>query len=251
MTRRAQNCWPGRWLMGACAFLALAGCDLPGKPQTEDMFVPPDQEVRFDYLYRTNCAGCHGAEGYFGPAPPLNNTLFLNIVPDEVLAMVIAGGRPQMLMPAFAHDRGGHLTDQQVAVLAGGIKARWLLTRATPQDLPAYSIPESGRGNAQKGLAVFARACASCHGAEGYGGSYGDKPTGRPVGAIHNPAFLALISEQALRRYVITGRPDLEMPSYQDNMGRPEGFKPLSPAEIDDLVALLATWKKEGATPGL
>jgi len=70
------------------------------------------------------------------------------------------------------------------------------------------------------------------------------------AGAIHDAAFLSLISDQALRRYVITGRPDLGMPNYADGENRPEGFKPLTPGAIEDLVALLAHWRKNGPEDG-
>jgi len=73
-----------------------AGCDvdLPGRPRPGDRPVRADQDVRFSALYGQNCAGCHGAEGKLGPAPPLNDALFLELVPDSVLARVIAEGRP-------------------------------------------------------------------------------------------------------------------------------------------------------------
>ena len=53
--------------------------------------------------------------------------------------------------------------------------------------------------------------CAGCHGEQGRGGE--------KVGAINSPALLALLSDQILRRYIITGRPDpdrpdLSMPGY-------------------------------------
>jgi cytochrome c oxidase cbb3-type subunit 3/ubiquinol-cytochrome c reductase cytochrome c subunit len=70
------------------------------------------------------------------------------------------------------------------------------------------------------------------------------------VGAINDPDFLALISDQALRRLVITGRPDLGMPDYADPKGRPEGFKPLTSQEVTDVVALLAYWRKGGSING-
>jgi len=89
---------------------------------------------------------------------------------------------------------------------------------------------------------VFARACAGCHGSQGQGGKNGD----RQVGAINNQAFLALISDQAIRRYAITGRPDLGMPAFDGHNGRSAEFRPLSSAEIDDLVALLASWTRSG-----
>jgi hypothetical protein len=91
---------------------------------------------------------------------------------------------------------------------------------------------------------VFAHACAGCHGSRGQGGKYGD----RRVGAINNQAFLALISDQELRRYAITGRPDLGMPAYDGKAGRSRQFRPLTSAEIDDLVALLAYWRQGRST---
>jgi mono/diheme cytochrome c family protein len=96
--------------------------------------------------------------------------------------------------------------------------------------------------NKDGGARVFARACASCHGSQGQGGKDGDQQ----IGAINNQAFLTLISDQALRRYIITGRPDLGMPAFNDNHGRPPEFRPLSSAEIDDLVAFLAYWRQGG-----
>src|SRR5262252_6151177 len=89
-----------------------AGCDLPGKPTEADRPVPADQVKDFDVLYSTHCAGCHGADGKLGPAPPLNDPLFLAIVPDAELLRVITEGRSvtpvqKSPMPAFARERGG------------------------------------------------------------------------------------------------------------------------------------------------
>ena len=87
--------------------------------------------------------------------------------------------------------------------------------------MPPYLAPAgAGGGNKDEGARVFARACAGCHGSQGQGGKNGE----RPVGAINDPAFLALISDQALRRYAITGRPDLGMPAFDGKDGRPAGF---------------------------
>src|SRR5215469_1594554 len=107
--------------------LLAAGCDLPGKPKPDDRPVPADQVKDFGTLYATHCAGCHGADGKLGPAPPLNDPLFLAIVPDAELLRVIAEGRvvgpdQKSPMPAFAQERGGPLTSAQVKVLADKIK---------------------------------------------------------------------------------------------------------------------------------
>ena len=88
---------------------------------------------------------------------------------------------------------------------------------------------------------VFARACAVCHGERGQGLREGD-------GAIHDPVFLALVSDQALRRYVITGRPDLGMPNFDEARPDDPDFKSLTGQEVTDLVELLASWRHDHAT---
>jgi cytochrome c oxidase cbb3-type subunit 3 len=222
-----------------------AGCDLPGRPKRADRPVPENQVVNFDALYATHCVGCHGVDGKLGPAPPLNDPVFLAIVPNAELLRVITEGRvvtpaQKSPMPAFARDRGGPLTDAQVKALADGIKERWGPSPLKAQSLPSYLAPAGTHGaNKDEGARVFARACAGCHGSQGQGGKDGEQQ----AGAINNQAFLALISDQALRRTVITGRPDLGMPPFDGNNGRPPEFRSLSSAEIDDLVALLAYWR--------
>jgi len=238
------------WSPGLLVSLSLlaAGCDLPGRPNPAGRPVAADQVTDFEPLYATHCAGCHGTDGKMGPAPPLNDRLFLAIVPDEELLRVITEGRAvtpaqKSPMPAFARDKGGPLTTAQVKALAEGIKQRWRPARHEAQALPHYLAPAGANGAIKKeGHRVFARACAGCHGSQGQGGNDGD----RPVGAISDWAFLALVSDQALRRYVITGRPDLGMPAFDGNTGRPEEFRPLSSVEIDHLVALLASWRRVG-----
>jgi mono/diheme cytochrome c family protein len=222
-----------------------SGCDLPGRPKASDRWVAPQNEKSFDGLYRLNCAGCHGANGKLGPAPPLNDELFLALVPDEILKHVIADGRPGTLMPAFSVDKGGALTAEQVLVLSDGLKP---VPRA-PADAPPYLLesakPDRG-GDNEAGMAVFASACASCHGERGQGRYYSGELDSKPAAAINVPAFLTLYSDQALRRLVITGRPDLGMPDCTDRHGRPDEFKPLTSREVTELVALLASWR-EGA----
>jgi mono/diheme cytochrome c family protein len=226
-----------------------AGCDLPGQPDPADRPVPADQVKDFGVLYATHCAGCHGADGKLGPAPPLNDPIFLAIVHDEELRRVITEGRAvtaaqKSPMPAFARDRGGPLTAAQVAALAEGIKVRWGPTKPEPQLPPPCLAPAGASGaNKDEGARVFARACAGCHGSQGQGGKDGE----RQVGALNQQAFLALISDQALRRYAITGRPDLGMPAFDGNNGRPVEFRPLSSTEIANLVALLAYWRRGGS----
>jgi mono/diheme cytochrome c family protein len=242
--------------------------------------VPADQVANFDTLYKTNCAGCHGADGKLGPAPPLNDPLFLAIVPDPELLRVISGGRAvtpaqRSPMPAFGLDKDGPptagpagvvvevreethagarlaspLTAAQVKVLAEGIKKRWGPPLSPAGEVPKYLAPKRAgevKRDEGAGKRVFGQFCAGCHGKEGEG----VERDGRLRRKINDPAFLALISDQELRRYAITGRPDLGMPPFDGEDGRPkEDFKPLTSVEIDDLVALLAYWRLGGTANG-
>jgi mono/diheme cytochrome c family protein len=242
----------------AFAFVALAlvvaGCEPPGKPNPAGKPILPDQVLDFHRLYAANCAGCHGANGQLGPAPPLNDPLFVAIVPEAELLRVIGQGRAGTPMPPFARSQGGPLTEEQVKVLATGIKSHWKpdepLGQSPPEHAPPeYALPVRGAaqaalGSRQRGAEVFARACGECHGASGGG----VEKEGVVENAINVPAFLALVSDQALRRVIITGRPDLGMPTYAEHDGRPDDFQPLSSEEINDLVALLADWRASGAT---
>jgi mono/diheme cytochrome c family protein len=237
----------GRGAALACAsgslLALLAGCDLAGKPNPDDRAIPGNQVRSFAVLYKDNCAGCHGADGKLGPAPPLNDKIFLDGVPNDVLLEVITDGRMGTPMPAFAHEQGGMLTAEQVKVLAEGIKPHWGGTAEPRPGLPSYLTPKGAKGNREAGVKLFATACAGCHGERGQGGTNDE----RPAGAINDPAFLSLISDQALRRLIITGRPDLGMPHYSSPLGRPPSFQPLTSQDISDLVALLAYWRQGGS----
>lgn len=224
-------------------FAALAvGCTKTSVPHSEGRPVRSDQVIDFATLYGRNCAGCHGADGQFGPAPPLNDPLFLAIVPDAVLWHMVSEGRPGTPMPAFSREKGGSLTDEQIKIIAEGIKSRWKAKR--PEEPPPEYLVSGNQkaGDAGRGLKVFERACASCHGKEGLGGA--DK-----VGPINDPAFLALISDQAVRRFIITGRHDLKMPNFAGKSGRPSDFRPLSPTDVADLVELVSGWRRNPREP--
>jgi mono/diheme cytochrome c family protein len=223
------------WLLAAVAL--QPGCTPPGKPAAVPNDGLPSKTMDFGTLYSTQCAGCHGVDGTLGPAPPLNDPLFLRIVLDAELLRVIAEGRPGTAMPAFDQSKGGPLDSSQVKMLAEGLKLKWGQPGG-PKNVPPYTmVPD---GDANRGAVVFGKSCSGCHGDHGQGGSFG----GKPVGAINDPSFLALSSNQVLRRYVITGRSDLGMPNFADSTGRSPDFIPLSSQDVADAVALLASWRK-------
>lgn len=231
--------------------LTLTGCSTPpGKPKYEDRHLRPDQVLDFSTLYGQNCAACHGGgaktpiaqAGKNGPAPPLNDKVFIDIVSDSVLRDVITRGRHGTLMPAFAISEGGLLTSEQVEVIVAGIRSTWGGKPNVNTPIPEY-LEGKTKGDKERGKKLFAGACAGCHGTTG---------EGRPgvAGAINNFDFLSLISDQALRRLIITGRPDLKvkMPDYEETTNRDlKDFKPpLTGQDVSDLVALLASWRAQG-----
>jgi mono/diheme cytochrome c family protein len=204
--------------------LLAAFNSLPGKPTQADLPLRPDQVVDFDALYGTDCAGCHGADGTLGAARPLNDRVYLALVGADRLQQLIADGVPNSLMPGFGTAAGGTLTAQQIDIIVRSMLARWG-AGAPPAGMPAYAA--GAPGDAQRGAAAYATYCASCHGAAGKGGEKG--------GAIVDGSYLALVSDQALRSAVICGRPDLGMPDWRGDAG-----KPMSEQDVTNVVAWLS-----------
>ena len=240
--------------------MALLGCsdEFPGKPKPADRPLPQNEITDFATLFAQNCTGCHGKDGTQGPAPPLNDALFLSLIPDDALLSVIRDGRPGTPMPAFAGEQGGTLTAEQIEIIAKGVKTELppadsdegRVTAAEATGTPPYLLPTNSlqlqASVSDQAAALFERACSECHGPNGVGGETGYASGG----GINNRAFLALISDQALRRIIITGRHDLGMPNYAQTDGRPDDFKPLTSEEIDELLSLLASWRRADAAAG-
>jgi len=216
--------------------VSLAGCDiLPGRAGARARRdTPPAQTAAFFALYDQQCAGCHGRDGRLGAARPLNDPVYLALVPAERVRQVIAHGLPGTAQPAFALSAGGPLTDQQIDSLVQGLRKSWSRPGVLGDDgVPPYAAP---LGDPERGAVVFATACANCHGADGSGG-----PKAR---SIVDPSYLALVSDQHLRTTVIAGRADLGMPDWR---GQIPG-RALSPAEVSNVVAWLVT--KRTPVPG-
>jgi cytochrome c oxidase cbb3-type subunit 3 len=215
------------------ALFICAGCQPSGKPTSADVELKPAEVRDFSALYSQNCAGCHGLDGGGNGALALANPVYLAIASDDVIQRATASGIKGSLMPAFATNAGGTLTDVQIDILVHGMRERW----SKPQEvsgatLPAYTA--SGPGDATHGAAAYAIFCAHCHGTGGTNAR----------SSIVDGSFLALVSDQDLRTTIIAGRPDLGHPDWRhDAPGRE-----MTAQEVTDVVAWLVAQRK--ANPG-
>ena len=151
---------------------ALAACDaMPGKPKPADLELLPSQVMSFPALYARNCAGCHGADGRLGASRPLNDPVYLALVPKPRIAEVIARGIPGTAQPALGEAAGGTLTEAQIDALASGLAATWGRPDAVKDaKLPPYAATG---GDAARGKAVYASACAAVTARTARGGPKG------------------------------------------------------------------------------
>jgi cytochrome c oxidase cbb3-type subunit 3/ubiquinol-cytochrome c reductase cytochrome c subunit len=191
--------------------------------------------MSFDKLYGDNCAGCHGAQGENGSATDLANPEYEALVDDVTLRDVIAKGRKGSLMPGFSVERGGLLTDAQIDAIVKGMRERWSKGNVLA-GLNAPPYKASHPGDTTKGQAVYAAACASCHGATA-------QQPGK-AGSILDGSFLALINEQTVRTTIVAGRPDIGEPDWRNHIaGR---------AMTDEEITNVSAWliAQRPTTPG-
>ncbi len=170
-------------------------------------------------LYGENCVACHGLNGEGRVGPTLNSRELLKSTLDETLFSLIRTGVPGTVMPAWGQTGGGPFTDEQLTQLVAFIRA-WEPT--APEITPVTNTPDPIRG-----AAIFASTCFICHGENGKG-------TDRAP-ALNAPARLKDFNDAWYRNTIAYGRPAKGMPTWGTV---------LSPAQINDLVALLAAWRQ-------
>ncbi len=231
-------------LLACTAIIPIAGCKhAPGKPGSGVEVPRPEEVVDFPTLYNQNCASCHGVNGKNGAAISLANPVYLSIAGATNIQRITTAGVRGTAMPAFGKSAGGMLTDNQIAILVNGMVQNWGSSNAlVGQTAPAYV---SGTpGNPARGQTAYTAFCARCHGADGTGGS---ADNGVKTGSLVDPAYLALISDQGLRSYILAGQTEQgahDWRSYQTGPSAP----PMTDQEITDTVAWLVSHRI--ASPG-
>lgn len=178
-----------------------------------------ERTARGAEIYREQCAACHGEQGEGGSGPALNNREVLKNTLDSVFFSVIRSGVPGTQMPAWSVDFGGPLTDEDVRDVVAFIRA-WEPT--APEIQPEQFVPDPARG-----ALLFSGTCAVCHGDGGRGAE--DAPR------INDPERLQALPDEWYRSVIRNGRPAKGMPTWGTV---------LSPAQIEDLVALIAAWRE-------
>lgn len=227
-TRGSKTLATSLGLAAAVVTFLVSGCDwMPGKPKPSDQWVAPDKELDFHHLFAANCLGCHGDGKIISPVISLADPVYLAVLPQETLQDIIANGVPKTAMPAFAQAHGGLLTDEQIDILAKGIRDWAQNPPAGP--LPPYAAP-SGDAAAREALYLAYRDAIG-------------KAAGPGVVAsdfLANRVFLGLTSDQYLRTLIIAGRPELGIPDWRSAIpGRP-----LTDQDIADIVAWLISQRK-------
>ena len=170
-------------------------------------------------LYADNCATCHGTNGEGGIGPALNSRDLLTATMDETLVGLTRFGVPSTLMPAWGQASGGPFTDEQLNQLVAFIRA-WEPT--APEISLAAEEPDPVRG-----AEIFETTCFICHGQEGQGTS--------TAPALNDPERLQKFDDIWYRNTIARGRPAKGMPTWGTV---------LSPAQINDIVALIAAWRE-------
>jgi mono/diheme cytochrome c family protein len=230
-------------LLACTAIIPIAGCKrAPGKPGSGVEVPRPEEVVDFATLYNQNCASCHGVNGKNGAAISFANPVYLAVAGTANIQRITAAGVRKTAMPAFGKSAGGMLTDSQITILAQGMPQLWGTPNALAgQTAPAYA---SGTpGNVAQGQTAYTTFCARCHGADGTGGSAGN---GIATGSLVDPAYLALISDQGLRSYILAGQTEQGPHDWHSYFIEPP--LAMTDQEITDTVAWLVSHRI--ASPG-
>jgi len=234
--------WPTARSLTLCllACALASGCNAPGKPGLGPEVPRPEDVTDFATLYSQNCAACHGEHGRNGAAISLANPVYLAIAGVSNIQRITANGVPNTAMPPFSKAKGGMLTDKQIAILAQGMISTWSNpTALAGQIAPAYA--GSTPGNPAQGEKVFATFCARCHGADATGAHPANAPA---TGSLVDPAYLALISDQGLRSFILAGQTEQGAHDWRSY----SATHPMTDAEIAGTVAWLTSHRV--AAPG-
>ncbi len=192
-------------------------------------------------LFSIHCAACHGKNGQGGIGLPLNLQSFLSVAPDGYIRKSIFYGRLPRQMIAF----NAILKKEEIEAIASYVRG-WQVSDY--QGIDAKRVA----GSAAKGKVFFDGMCAGCHGINGLGGPQvgGGHVTNSVAGyagpSLNNQGFLKSATDGYIKATLMSGRVGTPMGAYLKGK---QGFVELEEKEINDLVAYIRSWEKQGAGP--
>ena len=178
-------------------------------------------------LYERYCRLCHGerANGYAADnAPSLVSKSFLESATDEFIARGIAMGRPHTAMAAYSKERGGPLSEAEIAAIVAYIRS------LGPAVVPRLEDMKLS-GDATRGRPLYEAQCQKCHGTA--------TERGNAV-SLHNSELLAAATPGFLRYAIVQGRQGTPMLAFASM---------LSEQQIADIVSYLQTFAPKQAAP--
>lgn len=189
---------------------------------------PPDGAA----LYHQYCFACHASgeessmdEQFNRIIPAVRGSSLLRTAPREFFIANVARGRPGTLMPSWDIKSGG-LTEAEIEAIVD------YLRKDAPQPLSKLSVTPAmaGPGNPQKGEALFADQCTTCHSPDGTG----------LAPDLSNPTFQQTASDAFILITIKDGRENTAMQAFQQPGG--EGLKD---EDLADLLAYIRQLGKE------
>lgn len=192
-------------------------------------------------LFTQFCSACHGKNGEGGIGLPLNLQSFLSVAPEGYIRRSIFYGRlPRQMIP-FSQI----LKKDQIESIATYVRS-WQVTDYKGIDVKRVS------GSIANGKMMFNGMCAGCHGINGTGGPQvgGGHVTNAMAGfagpSLNNQGFLKSATDGYIKATLMSGRVGTPMGSYLKGK---QGFVELRENEINDLVAYIRSWEKQGGGP--
>lgn len=201
----------------AAPLLALSLLAMPARAQDGPPPLTPEQSRSAAARYQQYCALCHGPDraGYANDhAPSLKSPQLFAAGFPTVIGEAIAYGRPGTPMGGYSEEVAGPLTRAEIRELT-----LWLGEQAPAKRLDLSDVAVAG--DVKLGAKVYADNCASCHGAQGEGG------TGTALG---NATMLALTPDAFLRHTIENGRDGTPMLAFRDS---------LSSSQVDGVTAFI------------
>jgi len=226
---------------------------------------PPDALSAGRTLFERNCALCHGMDGSGGRGPNLRRAKLNRASDDAALKTLISEGIGTEMPPAWS------LTDDELANVVVYVRSLGKVA------------PEASPGDASHGARLFAqRGCSGCHIVAGQGTGFGPELT--DVGARRSPkwirqaivkpeaalpdgfmlveartaagesirgvrvnedTFTIQVRDQSGRFHSLRKSDVAELRKIRDATPMPSFGETLSSAELDDLVAYLASQRGE------